>query len=241
MGPQRFSTTRWSLVLAAGAGEGEAARTALAELCRLYWYPVYAFVRRGGKAHDDALDLTQEFFARLIERGDVASADPERGRFRSWLLGALKHFLANAWDRATAQKRDVRRLSSLDASDAETRYLHEPSDVLDPERLYHRRFALALLERTLGRLREECAARGKTDLFEQVKDLLVVGEADAATYAALAEPLGTSPGALKVSVHRLRRRYADLVREEIAETVRDRGEVEVEIEFLVSTLSAPQA
>lgn len=240
-GQRRFSTTRWSLVLAAGAGEGEAARVALAELCRLYWYPVYAFVRRGGKAHEDALDLTQEFFARLIERGDVASADQDRGRFRSWLLGALKHFLANEWDRATAQKRDVRRLSSIDAGDAETRYLREPSHAVDPEHLYHRRFALSLLERTLARLGEECATRGKADLFEQVKGLLVGDEADGATYASLAQPLATTAGALKVSVHRLRRRYGDLLRGEIAETVGSREEIADEIDFLLSALSLPEA
>lgn len=240
-GLRRFSTTRWSLVLAAGAGEGEAARAALAELCRLYWYPVYAFVRRGGKAHDDALDLTQEFFARLIERGDVAAADPQRGRFRSWLLGALKHFLANAWDRATAQKRDVRKLSSLDAGDAETRYLREPAHTVDPERLYDRHFALALLDRTLVRLRDECAARGKAALFEKVKGFLVGAEDEHPAYVELADSLGMTSGNLKVSIHRLRRRYADLLRAEIADTVGSRDDVEGEIDFLLAALAVPEA
>jgi RNA polymerase sigma-70 factor (ECF subfamily) len=238
-GPRRFSTTRWSLVLAAGNASAEGAHEALAELCRLYWYPVYAFVRRRGHAPEDSLDLTQEFFTRLIEQDSVKTADPARGKFRSWLLGALKHFLANEWDRTTAQKRDHRRVVSLDGEEAENRYLREPDSSTDPERLFHRRWALSLLERVMTRLRDECRNEEKAELFEKVKGLLIGPEAEEPAYQPIARELGIRPETLRVTVFRLRKRYGALLRQEIAETVDRSDAVEEEIEFLLGALSAP--
>ena len=184
----RFATTRWSLVAAA---KDPAARQALAELCGLYWYPVYAFVRRRGHSADDAGDLTQEFFARLIEKAGIAGADPAKGRFRSYLLGACRHFLANESDRKVAKKRGGgRAVASLDLSEAEHRYANEPADVRTPEQLFERRWALTLLDRVLTGLRAEYATAGQELLFERLK-LSLTGEGG--PYADLAAELGINP------------------------------------------------
>jgi RNA polymerase sigma-70 factor (ECF subfamily) len=239
--PRRFSTTRWSLVVAAAAGHGgEEARAALAELCRLYWYPIYAFVRRR-YGPDDSADLTQSFFLRLIERGDFASADRTRGRFRSWLLGGLKHFLANEWDHATAQKRDIRKVVWLDEGVAERRYQLEPSSEITPERLYDRQFGLCLLERALERLRAACVAEGEADSFDKLKRFLPGPDMDEGAYRPIAESLGVQPNHLKVMVHRLRRRYGAFVREEIAELVETREQIDEEIRFLFDALGTPES
>jgi RNA polymerase sigma factor (sigma-70 family) len=230
----KFPTTRWSLIVAA-AGTSAGRRAALAELCKLYWPPAYAFVRRSGHGPEDALDLTQSFFARMLEHNDLASFDPQRGRFRSWLLGALKNFLANERRHAQAQKRGGgAALLPIDALDAERRYAREPADLLTPERVYERRWALTLLEHVLGRLEQEHAAQDKGERFERLKGFLV---GDEPSYEALASQLGESAGALRVQVHRLRRRYRDLLRDEIAETVEDPAGVDDELRHLLAALS----
>ena len=242
-----FCTTHWSVVLAArssGAGDDRAAeaRAALEELLRVYWPPIYAFLRRKGYAADDAGQLTQEFFTRLLERRDIDRADPERGRFRSWLLTALKNFLANEWKRKTAAKRDERKLVWLDALEAEQRYQLEPQTRSDPEREYQRDWAVAVLERAFRRLRAECDERGRGWLFEQVQKALVWGPEDGG-YAELAPSVGEAPGNLKATVARWRQRWADLVRDELAaamdipQSTRPRDALDAELHFLLAALT----
>jgi RNA polymerase sigma factor (sigma-70 family) len=233
---RRFATTRWSQVLAAGqAGTGDS-REALSRLCESYWYPLYAYVRRWGYDAEQAQDLTQEFFTRLLEKHYLRAADPERGRFRSFLLAALKHFLANERDRAEAVKRGGRAaIVSLEMENAEGRYSLEPPDGETPERIYERRWALTLLERTLMRLGQEARASGKQALFDRLEGYLT-GEQDALPYRQLAADIGMSEGAVKVTVHRLRRRFGALLREEIGETVSTPSEVDDEIRELFRAL-----
>ncbi len=232
-----FLTTRWTIIRAAAGGNAQAARDALEHLCRVYWYPLYAFVRRQGHAPADAQDLTQSFFARLLEKRDLAGVDPAKGRFRSFLLAAMKHFLANEWDKVRAQKRGGGRenFTSLDADAAESRYHLEAADHRSADRVFERNWALALLDEVLGRLRDEHEAAGKLSLFEALKPALTGDGSDA--YADLGSRLGLSEGAVKVAVHRLRRRYRDLLRAEIASTVADEAEVEEEIRHLFTVLS----
>jgi RNA polymerase sigma-70 factor (ECF subfamily) len=236
----RFRTTHWSLVLrAARAGEpagGTPAAEALEGLAQCYWYPLYAYVRRRGYREEDALDLTQGFFARLFERGDLATAAPERGRFRAFLLTALQHHLAGAAEEARALKRGGGRAPlSIDASAADTRYAGEPSHAETPERLYERAWAKALLARTLERLEADYAARGKRELFEALKGVLAGGDAGA-TYAEIGRTLGLSEGAVKVAVYRLRARYRAELWREVAETLADPAEVEDELRRLFQAL-----
>jgi RNA polymerase sigma-70 factor (ECF subfamily) len=239
-GDRAFATTRWSIVLAAQDGRnahhGESAvRTALGELCQRYWYPLYAFVRRQGHAPHDAQDLTQEFFARLIEKQWLASVVPDRGRFRSWLLASMRHFLANEWNRLGAQKRGGGALVlSLDETNAEGRYLHEPPDPLDAAQLFERRWALTLLDEVLARLRTEMEAAGKSAHFEALKPALT-GEPIAHTEAAAR--LGMSEGSVRVTVHRLRERYRELLRAAVADTVDSPAEIEAELQHLFAALS----
>ena len=230
-----FTTTHWSVVLQAAENHSGQATEALTELCRVYWYPLYAFVRRKGHSPHDAQDLTQEFFARLIEKNSVRAADRNKGRFRTFLLGALDHFLANEWRDARRIKRGGGKLLlSLDDT-AEERYRLEPADTATPERLYERRWALTLLEQSLARLGEECAAEGKRALFDAVKGLLA-GERLPGGYSDLAKERQMSEGALMTAVHRLRRRYGELLRAEIAQTVSSPGEVEAELRHLFTAL-----
>jgi len=236
-GPREFATTRWSLVMAARADEASAAsaRRALEELCRTYWYPLYAFVRYRGHSSDDAQDLTQSFFARLIETGGFASADPERGRFRSYLLGAMKHFLANEWHRGQAQKRGGRvQLVEWDALGPEARYAGTAREPDDPEHLFDREWALETVDRALEALRHEMVEAGKGEVFETLKCTLT-GE-DAPPRAETAERLGMTEGAVKVAVHRLRRRYRALLRAAIAETVRSETDCDDEMRYLAGVL-----
>ncbi len=233
----RFATTHWSLIVAAQDASVPEARQALAELCRLYWYPLYAFIRRNGHADDRAQDLTQEFFARLLEKDGLAAVDQSKGRFRSFLLAACRHFLANQWDRDHAQKRGGGAVLSIDFDGAEDRYTHEPAHDETPERLFERRWALALLERVLARLRGEYEAAGKGHLFACLKGRLA-GEGATASHARTAAELGVSEGAVKVAVHRMRKRYRELLRDEIAQTVDDPGQVEDEIRALFAALGA---
>lgn len=231
-----FATTRWSLVRAAGDHAAPESRAALEALCGIYWYPLYAFIRRQGHDADRAQDLTQEFFARLLERDDLAAVDRSKGRFRSFLLTACKHFLCNVYDRAHARKRGGGRGPlPIDAVVAEGRYGREPSHDETPERLFERRWALALLDQVLARLRQEYAAAGKDRLFDRLKGHLT-GEADGLPHARAAAELGLSEGAVKVAVHRLRKRYRELLQDEIVQTLDDPAEVEDEIRALFAAL-----
>ncbi len=233
-GTRGFVTTRWSVVLSA-RGDTTGAPLALARLCTTYWYPLYAFVRRQGHGPHDAQDLTQEFFARLLEKGWLDGVDRERGRFRSFLLASMKHFLANEWDRAHALKRGGgTTLLRLDDETAEARYRKEPADHTTAEQLFDRRWALTILEQVLARLRSEMEASGKLPQFEALKFSLM-GEKTA--YAEVARQLRMREGAVKVAVHRLRERYRALIRAEIAETVASTTEVEDELRHLFAALS----
>jgi RNA polymerase sigma-70 factor (ECF subfamily) len=230
-----FAQTRWSVVLAAG-GEGSHAGQALERLCATYWYPLYAFVRRQGKSAHDAQDLTQGFFARLLEKKDLTAVDRGRGRFRSFLLAAMQHYLANEWDRAHTQKRGGgMTILSIDDAEAERRYHEEPAEQVTAEQLFDRRWALTLLDQVLKCLGDEMRREGKEAQFEALKFCLT-GERGAA-YEEIAQRLGTSEGALKVAVHRLRERYRALLRAEIAETVGSEAEVDEELRQLFSALS----
>ena len=235
-GPQRFVTTHWSVVLKAGRSDSTHAQDALAELCNTYWYPLYAYVRWRGHSPEDAQDLTQEFFARLLERNTLAKITREKGKFRSFLLTALNHFLVDEWKRAKAQKRGGMKVFSLDATSAETRFRHEPVETATAESIFEQNWALALLEAVFEELRREYEAEGKADLFSQLKFCLT-GERSAIPYAELSVELGISEAALKVMVHRLRRRYRDLLRDEVANTVASPDEVEEELRHLFKVLA----
>jgi RNA polymerase sigma-70 factor (ECF subfamily) len=232
-----FVTTHWSLVVSAGRNDTPHARNALEKLCRSYWFPIYAFVRRQGHSPHDAQDLTQEFFARLLEKNYLAGADPAKGRFRSFLLASLKHFLANEWDKTKAQKRGGGQiLIPIDVATAETSCGIEPTDNLTAEKIFERRWALTLLEQVLRRLRAEYVRDGRGNLFEQLKPTLTE-VSRSVRYAEIAARLGTNEGAVKVAVHRLRQRYREVLRAEIADTVVGPGEVEDEIRNLFAALA----
>jgi len=238
--PRQFATTRWSLVLAAdpNAEDQSQAREALEKLCRAYWYPLYAFVRTRGHSAVDAQDLTQAFFARVLESGGFPTADRDKGRFRSYLLGALKHFLANEWHRAQTQKRGGGvRFIEWDALDPEPRYAETSLSLDDPELLFDREWALETVSGALRTLRSEMARVGKAQQFDALKGCLT-GE-DGLPRAELAERLGKSEGAVKVAIHRLRQRYRELLRAAIAETVSDEAELEREMHHLVEVLRRP--
>jgi len=230
-----FATTRWSLIAAAQDPAAPEARQALAELCAAYWYPVYAYVRRRGHDHHAAQDLTQGFFARLLEKNDLAAADQTRGRFRSFLLTACQHFLANEHDRATAQKRGGGQAHvPLDFTDADGRFAREPADETTPERVFDRQWALGVLDRVLAGLRDEYVESGRAKLFDSLKGSLT--GATEVGYAEMADQLRMTVGAVKVAVHRLRQRYKDRLRAAIAETVATPEEVEDEIRDLFAAL-----
>jgi RNA polymerase sigma-70 factor (ECF subfamily) len=231
-----FVTTHWSLVLAAGVGEAAEAHRALGELCQTYWYPLYVYIRRRGYSPEDAEDLTQGFFARLLERRWVGQADRARGRFRSFLLTALNHFLADDWDRAHAQKRGGGKILPLEIGPAESRYQLEPADRLTPEKIFERQWAMTVLESVYARLQAEYQAEDKAAQFDSLKDCLTQGRG-AVRYAALSKQLDLSEGALRVMVCRLRQRYRQLLRDEIAQTVADPGAVEEELRYLFRALS----
>ena len=224
-------------MLAAGQSDSVGAKAALENLCRTYWPPLYAFVRRQGHSPADAQDLTQEFFTRLLQKNYLGSVDPAKGRFRSFLLASMKHFLANEWDKAKAAKRGGGIVFvPINVDSAETACGVDPADQLSPDKLFERRWALTLLEQVLSRLREEHARGGKHDLFEQLKSTLA-GQRDSLPYAAIAARLGMSEVAVKVTVHRLRQRYREILREEISHTVCGPQEVEDELRALFSALS----
>ena len=234
---RRFETTRWSLVLSAGGEASTEARAALATLCEAYWYPLYAYVRRQGYEAEDAKDLTQAFFARLLEKDHIHDARRERGRFRSFLLAALKHFLLNELQQRHALKRGGgQALHALDVVDAEGRYSRELTDTTTPEVLFDRGWARAVLDRVLARLRAEWTEAGRADAFDRLKPCLT-GDPREHGYRELGRELGMTEGALKVAVHRLRRRYRDLLHGEIAETVLTDDAVEEEIRYLFRAVS----
>jgi RNA polymerase sigma-70 factor (ECF subfamily) len=231
-----FGTTHWSVVLAAREGDTEDAGRALERLCRVYWRPLYAYVCRRGYGPHDAQDLTQEFFARLLERNDLARVSPDKGKFRSFLLAALNHFLSNEWDRVRAIKRGARlTFVSIDETSPEHRSLIESIADLPAERAFEKRWATALLDEAFERLREESAGAGKLELFNQIKPFLA-GEPDPGEYGALAAKLGWTQSSVAVAVHRLRQRYAELVREEIAHTVAEPNAVDAEMGDLFAAL-----
>ena len=239
----RFVTTRWSLVLQArdkGDPDGVAA---LADLCRAYWFPLYAFIRKRSRDGHEAQDLTQSFFARLLEKDFLDDVQPERGRFRAFLLAAVRHFVANEWDKQRAAKRGGGRWQqSLDAAafdweSGESRYLTDPSHDLTAERLFERQWALALLERVLNRLRDEHQAAGKLGQFETLQPFLSLAR-DSANYDEAAQQLDTTEAAARVAAHRLRKRYRQLLRDEIAHTVATSDEIDDEIRHLFEVLAA---
>ena len=237
-GERRFATTQWTLVVAAGDRRQPEADAALATLCERYWYPVYAFVRRRGYQPAESQDLTQEFFAKLLEKEYLRSADRERGRFRTFLLTAVSRFLSKETERAAAQKRGGgHKPLSLDFSDADGRYRLEPADHATPEALFERRWALTLLDGAIERLRADYARKGKRELFERLRPCLIAG-ADDADYPELAAELKMSPGALKVALHRLRRRFGAALKDEIVATVSGPEEVEDEIGRLLAAVRA---
>jgi RNA polymerase sigma factor (sigma-70 family) len=232
-----FATTHWSLVLQAGASDTTHARDALAQLCEAYWYPLYAFARRRGYSSQDAQDLTQEFFARLLAGHWLAQADRERGRFRSFLLTAFKHFLANEWNKARTLKRGGGvSIVSLNATSGEERYAREPLTDAPAETTFDRQWALSVLDTVLAQLEAEYQRENNGDLFAALKDSLTA-DRGAQRYADLAARLGRSEGAVGVAVHRLRQRYRKLLRSEVAKTVAEPNEVDEELRHLFHVLT----
>lgn len=225
-------------MLAAGRDKPSASTPALAQLCELYWPPLYSYARRRGYPVEQAQDLTQAFFVRFLEKRYVKAADPERGKFRSFLLASFKHFLANEYDREHAKKRGGgQQMITIEVDTAEARYAAEPRDKLTPESLFERHWAQGVLARALAALRAECAQSGKSAMFEALSEYLI-GEKQQGGYAETARMLGTSEGAIKVTVHRLRRRLRDLLRAEVSATVSDDSEIEDEIRYLITVLSS---
>jgi RNA polymerase sigma-70 factor (ECF subfamily) len=237
-GPRGFATTHWSLVMAAAtdAASRSRAREALEQLCGIYWYPLYAFVRSRGHSADDARDLTQSFFARILEAGGFATADPARGRFRSWLLGAMKHFLVNEWHRERAQKRGGRAtFLELDGLGAEARWALEPAVPREPDAVFDKEWALESVARALASLRTESEARGAGALFAALEGCLTGDESPRRETAA---KLGLTESAVKAAVHRLRQRYRAVLRAQIAQTVDDPSDIDDEMRYLLDALRA---
>lgn len=236
-GAGRFATTHWSVVRAAGRPASQHYQQALGTLCQTYWFPLYAYLRRQGYDTHQAEEYTQAFFARLLEKHDLRLADPKRGKFRSFLLAALKHFLANERDRAQAKKRGGgRKVLSLDFETAESQYALEPGHQLSPEKLFERSWALTVLERTMTRLQAESAGAKKRKAFDLLK-VYLTGERSSASYRDVAAKLDMTEGAVKVAVHRLRRRYRELLRDEIAQTVTAEDQIDEEIRDLFAALT----
>lgn len=235
-GSPEFMTTHWTVVLSARGNSGTEAEAAVEQLCRGYWYPLYAYLRRRGCTPHDAQDHTQEFFSRLLEKRFLDSVDRNKGRFRSFLLASLNHFLSNERDRAQAAKRGGgRQVISLDEQAAEDRYKLEPASEMTAEKIFEQRWALTVLDRALARLAEELRREGKGGLFDRLK-VHLEGETTAGDYAAMAAELKLSVGAITVAVHRLRRRYRDLVRAEVAATVGSAEEIDEEMQHLRTVL-----
>jgi RNA polymerase sigma-70 factor (ECF subfamily) len=236
-----FVTTRWSVVVRAGAEPQTAhVQEALAHLCQTYWYPLYGYARRRGLSPQDAQDLTQSFFERLLQRNWIANADPQRGRFRTFLLTAMSRFMSDQWDRQQALKRGGGAFHvPLELEGAEERYRHEPADYRTPEQYFERRWALTILDTVLRRLRAEYAGEAAAT-FEILSGSLI-GDRDGQPYKVLGEKLGISEGATRVAVHRMRKQYRHLLREEISQTMAEGSDVEEELRYLLAILSTPGA
>jgi RNA polymerase sigma-70 factor (ECF subfamily) len=231
-----FHTTHWSVVLAAREADSSEAPKALELLCQTYWYPLYGFVRRRGFTVEDAQDLTQDFFSRLLQRDFLKNVAREKGRFRTFLLAALKNFLASEWRREKAVKRGGRQvIVSWDELQAEERYAHEPAVEMAPEQFFEQRWAMAVMEQAMDRLSKEFEASGKPELFKCFKPYLS-SEGSKADYGAAAAQLGMTPGAVAVAVHRLRRRFSELLRTVVGHTVAGPDQVEEEVQFLARAL-----
>ena len=232
-----FTTTHWSVILDAQDTSSPVATSALETLCRTYWYPLYAYIRRQGEDEESAKDLTQAFFARLLERNYLAQVQRDKGKFRSFLLAALKHFLSDERDRARAQRRGGgRTLVSLDDSTGEEKYRLEPADTFDAEKLFERRWALTLLEQARQRLEQEYRERGKSTLYQRLK-VFESGDGEGPRYAEIGAELGLTEGGVKCAVSRLRQRYRELVWEAVANTVANPEDVDAEIRYLISVIS----
>jgi RNA polymerase sigma factor (sigma-70 family) len=227
-----FATTHWTVVLAAGQRHTPQSDGALEELCRTYWFPLYAYVRRRGYSKPDAEDLVQAFFARLLAKNFLAGVDNGKGKFRAFLLASLKHFLANEWDKSQAQKRGGGAVNlSLDWQTADTKFQVAATNGPSPDQAFDREWALALLAKVIERLQKECEADGKAKLFEQLKIFLTAGKGESAQ-GEMAKTLGMEEGAVRVAVHRLRKRYRALLRDEIAQTLADEKQVDEEMRAL---------
>jgi RNA polymerase sigma-70 factor (ECF subfamily) len=234
--PRLFPVTQWTVVLVAGGTPSPESAAALERLCSSYWYPLYAFVRRSGHSSPDAEDLTQEFFARLLEHNWIAHADRHKGRFRSFLLMAMKRFLAKEWDKVKTLKRGGQvRFVQLQLATAETRYTREPADTRTPEQVFEKQWALTLLESVLNRVCEGYARDGKEALFLALEPCLI-GSRERQPYAGLAAELGMTEGAVKMAVCRLRERYRECLKEEIGHTVASPAEVDEELRHLFRVL-----
>ena len=235
---QWFATTHWSVVLTAAHSASPNAVKALEQLCRTYWYPLYAYARRQGRNHEDAQDLTQAFFADFLEKKYVTRADRDRGRFRTFFLTSFKNFLNNEWDRArTARRGGGQKILSLDTQSAESRYAIEPVETKAPDTAFEKSWAVTTLEQALARLREEYSAAGKGAFYENLK-LLLWEEKGAETYAGLGARLGMTEAAVKMAVMRLRQRCREALRTEVAHTVANPSEVDEELRYLLSVLRA---
>ena len=232
-----FATTHWTVVLAAGNRSTPQSDGALEELCRTYWFPLYAYVRRRGHTKEDAEDLTQAFFARFLEKNYLDGLSVERGRFRAFLLASLKYFLANEWDKSQRQKRGGGAVPlSLDWQTADTQFQVAATNEPSPDKAFDREWALALLAKVIERLQNECAADGKAKLFAQLKIFLTTGSGESAQ-AEVAKALGLEEGAVRVAIHRLRKRYRGLLREEISQTLADESQVDEEMRALFGAFS----
>jgi len=233
-----FATTHWTVVLAAGRGHTAQADRALEELCRTYWFPLYAYVRRRGHTKEDAEDLTQAFFARFLEKNFLEGLSAERGRFRAFLLASLKHFLANEWDKTQRQKRGGQAPHlSLDWQTADTQFQLAATAEPSPDKAFDREWAVALLAKVIARLCAECEAEGSGRQFAELKAFLTAGKGTL-SHAAAAKSLGLDEGAVRVAVHRLRRRYRDLLREQVAQTVPTAADLEEELRNLRAVVAA---
>ena len=232
-----FSTTNWSVVLEAGRTDVERAAVAMERLCGKYWHPIYVFVRRRGSNHHKAEDLTQSFFAHLLEKETLKEVDRQKGKFRSFLLASLTNFLVNEWDRRQTLKRGGnRQIISMDEMSAEQLYSGEPVEIFSPEHLFDRRWAITIIEQVLTRLKNDYAASGKAEMFIKLEAGLT-GEVTPGSYANWAAALDMNEGAVKVALHRLRRRFGELLRSEVAYTVADPAEVAEEIRHLLAAIS----
>jgi RNA polymerase sigma-70 factor (ECF subfamily) len=235
--PSVFATTHWSVVLIAGQRELPQATEALEKLCRTYWYPLYVYVRRQGNSPEDAQDLTQDFFSRLLEKNYLAKADRDRGKFRTFLLVSMKNFMFNEWKRAGRLKRGGGlEFLSMDANAAEDRYAAEPAGESNPDAAYEERWAVTLIEQVLAALRHEYSAADKARLFEELKGF-IWGDKSSAPYAEIGQELNLTEGNVKVAVHRLRQRFRELLRAEVAQTVARPEDIDGELRHLISVSS----